>query len=221
VSKTAQSCPALGETLNDTYSGLRTGSSGQAREGRSLNTWRTVRKALLFLGILNDTDVDWMIGAGIRQDVPAGGVLIEEGKPIESMFVVLDGKLVVSTAATGAKQIARLLCGEMVGEMSFVDSRPPSASVTALEKSFVLAISRARLASKLEQDVQFAARFYRAVASFLSDRLRSTVGLLGYGEGHQLDDASQYADELDPDTLDNLSIAGARFDLLQRRLRTL
>ena len=180
-----------------------------------------MRKALLFLGILNDNDVDWMMQAGSRQDVAAGTVLIQEGKTVSSMFLVLDGKLVVSTAATGTKQIARLMCGEMVGEMSFVDSRPPSASVTALEPSSVLAIPRQTLTRKLEQDVQFAARFYRAVATFLSDRLRATVGLLGYGEGRQLDDESQYADELDADALDNLSLAGARFDLLQRRLRTM
>ena len=180
-----------------------------------------MRKALLFLGILNDTDVDWMITAGTRHTVPAGEVLIHEGQPVQSVFLVLDGTFVVSTAALGAKQIARLMCGEVVGEMSFVDSRRPSASVTAIEPSAVLAISRHTLVRKLEEDVGFAARFYRAIAVFLSDRLRTTVGLLGYSQGRKLDDDSQYDDELDPETLENLSIAGARFDLLQRRLRTL
>jgi hypothetical protein len=50
--------------------------------------------------------------------------------------------------------------------------------------------------------------------------LRSTVGLLGYG-GNQLDDDALYADEMDTATLGNLSIAGARFDWLQRRLRAI
>src|SRR5476649_2161043 len=118
-----------------------------------------MRKALLFLGILNDTDVDWMIASGTRQVVPAGSVLIREGQPVQSVFLVLDGTFVVSTAALGAKQIARLMCGEIVGEMSFVDSRPPSASVTASEPSAVLAISRHVLVEKLEKDVEFAARF--------------------------------------------------------------
>src|SRR6185436_6178421 len=101
------------------------------------------------------------------------------------------------------KDIANLMCGEVAGEMSFLDSRPPSASVRALEKCSVLAIPKSRLSQKLETDTAFAARFYRALGVFLSDRLRNTVGLLGYGAGLRLD-AKEYADEIDPETLDKV-----------------
>jgi CRP-like cAMP-binding protein len=174
----------------------------------------SVRKALLLLGVLNDNDLDWILTAGVRRDLPAGSVLIRESEPISEVFLVLDGVLSVRTAKTGDADIARLRCGEIVGEMSFVDSRPPSASVLALEKSAVLAIPQSAFARKLDADTQFAARFYRAVAVFLSDRLRSTVGRLGYGRIEAEDD-----DEIAPDTLENLSMAGARFDWLQRRLK--
>jgi CRP/FNR family cyclic AMP-dependent transcriptional regulator len=180
-----------------------------------------MRKALFFLGILNDSDIDWMIAAGAKQDVSPGDILIQEGKPVAFVYLVLDGQLAVSVSALGNRDVARLRCGEVVGEMSFVDSRPPSATVRALENSSVLAIPRGRLHTKLTQDIQFAARFYRAIAIFLSDRLRGTVGLLGYGAGQSLHQDSMYGDELDIDTLDTLSLAGARFDLLQRRLRAI
>jgi CRP/FNR family transcriptional regulator, cyclic AMP receptor protein len=176
-----------------------------------------MRKALLFLGILDDGDISWIISEGTKQEIQAGKTLIEEGHPIDSLYIVLDGGLAVSTAATGSKVLARLMCGEVVGEMSFVDSRPPSASVRAVEPSVVLRVPKEFLARRLETDNAFAARFYRALAVFLSDRLRSTVGLLGYGGQHALDDR-EYADEIDPDTLDKISLAGARFDLLQRKL---
>ena len=179
-----------------------------------------MRKALLFLGILNDSDLDWMIAQGAKKDIPAGSVLIQEGRPAESLFVILDGRLAVSSSAVVGKDIASLMCGEIVGEMSFLDSRPPSASVRALEKCSVLAISKKRLAEKLESDNAFAARFYRALGVFLSDRLRATVGLLGYGKGQKLDD-KEYADEIDPDTLDRVALAGARFDWLQRKLQSI
>lgn len=179
-----------------------------------------MRKALFFLGILSDGDIEWMMGAGVKLNVAPSQILISEGKPVDSMFLVLDGKLSVFVSAMGNRELARLKCGEVVGEMSFVDSRPPSATVQALEPSVVLKIPRSQLQAKLAQDVSFAARFYKALAVFLSDRLRGSVAHLGYGKGMDLDDDSFHGDEIDSDTLDNLSLAGARFDWLQRRLGT-
>ena len=177
-----------------------------------------MRKALLFLGVLADSDVDWLAAAGMRVDVAPSEILIAEGKPVDSMFLVLDGKLSVFVRGMGDRELARLQCGEVVGEMSFVDSRAPSATVQAVEKSVVLRIPRARLEAKLRQDPSFAARFYRAVAVFLSDRLRTTVATLGYGKAMALTDDAAYADDISSDVMDNLALAGARFDWLQRRL---
>jgi len=180
-----------------------------------------MRKALFFLGILNDADVEWMIAAGTKQQLHPGEVLIQEGKPATSIFLVLEGVLSVVAQAAGNREVARLRSGEIVGEMSFVDSRPPSATVQAVEPSSVLAIPRRDLEARLLRDAFFAARFYRAIAMFLSDRLRYTVGLLGYGSGQTLGDQASHADEIDPAVLDNVSLAGARFDILQRRLRAI
>jgi len=176
-----------------------------------------MRKALFLLGILDDSDLDWMLSVGARMEVPAGTVLIQEGRAVEDIFVIVDGLFAVRSQRTAETDIARLRSGEIVGEMSFVDSRPPSASVLSLEPSIVLAIPRAMLAARLKDDVAFAARFYRSLAVFLSDRLRTTTGRLGYGDA-----TSEQADadeEMDPATLDALAIAGARFDFLQRKLR--
>jgi CRP/FNR family cyclic AMP-dependent transcriptional regulator len=178
-----------------------------------------MRKALFFLGVLNDSDLDWLIAQGNKADIAAGSILIQQGQPIDSMFIILDGLFSVSTASAPGKEVARLKSGEVLGEMSFLDSRPPSASVRAVEKSSVLAIPKGRLTEKLESDVAFAARFYRALGVFLSDRLRSTIGLLGYG-GNQPLSAKEFADEIDPETLDKVELAGARFDWLQRKLKS-
>jgi CRP/FNR family cyclic AMP-dependent transcriptional regulator len=180
-----------------------------------------MRKALFFLGILNDADVEWMIATGVKQQLSPGEVLIQEGQAATSVFLVLEGVFSVVARAAGNQEVARLRSGEIVGEMSFVDSRPPSATVRAIEASSVLAIPRRGLEDRLSQDATFAARFYRAMAVFLSDRLRSTVGLLGYGSGQTLEDEASYADEIDSAVLDNVSLAGARFDVLQRRLRAI
>jgi CRP-like cAMP-binding protein len=173
-----------------------------------------MRKALYFLGILNDSDIDWLVTAGSRREIGAGVHLIDEGRPIDSIFLVIDGAFAVESATLGGRQIAQLMSGEVIGEMSFVDSAPPAATVKALERSLVLAIPRKRLSAKLAEDSGFASRFYRALSMFLADRLRNTVASMG--NGFRPPDEG----ELQDDTMDNIAMAGARFDWIQQRLRS-
>ena len=106
--------------------------------------------------------------------------------------------------------------GDVVGEISFVDERPPAASVRAEVASKVGAVPRAALGEKLRQDVGFAARFYQAIAVFLADRLRSTNAQLG-AKTVRLGEDVEDADELAPHLMANISMAGLRFGEMQRR----
>jgi len=173
-----------------------------------------MRKALYFLGVLDDADTEWLIRNGTRRTVPAGTVLIEEGKPTGWLYFVLDGAFVVYTRT--APSVATLKAGDVIGEISFVDARPPAASVRTEVESKVGAVPRAVLSEKLRADVGFAARFYQALAVFLADRLRTTTGALGGGQ-LRLDENVEDEDELAPHLLDSVSMAGFRFAEMQRR----
>src|SRR5262249_52673748 len=85
---------------------------------------------------------------------------------------------------------------------------PPSAPVAAVGESVVLALPKAVLQRRLADDMPFAARFYRALAIFLADRLRTTTRRLGYGQPGDGDDEASAADELDHGVLD--TFAGRR-----------
>jgi len=179
-----------------------------------------LRKALFFFGILNDADVEFMLGVGRRLDLKPSETLIREGRKLEDLFIVVDGMLTVRVAALPEAEVARIMAGEVLGEISFADSRPPSASVISLERSTVLAVPLEQLNRRLEQEAPVAARFYRALAVFLADRLRTTTAsqlALGRGElsQTQIDDR----DELDVGVLEGVSLASTRFDSLQRRVR--
>ena len=126
-----------------------------------------MRKVLFILSELADSDVDWMVDNGTKKHCARGAVLIEEGKPIEELFLLLDGHLSVTIAGGGGQEVPRLGSGEILGELSFLDSRPPAATVTAFEEATVLGIPRTRLTEKLREDTGFAARFYRALGVFL------------------------------------------------------
>lgn len=177
-----------------------------------------MKKVLFLFSELDDDDIDWMIATGYRAEVPAGAILITENQPIDTLHILLDGTLTVSVSALGGQVIAYLKSGAVVGEMSFADSRPPSATVEAVEDSLVLSIPRRQLLEKLEEDQGFAARFYRAIAIFLSTRLRGTVKYLGYGTPPLMSEESS-VDDLAPEIIDNMPLAKARFDWLLRRLK--
>jgi CRP/FNR family transcriptional regulator, cyclic AMP receptor protein len=174
-----------------------------------------MRKALHLLGILEDSDIEWMIANGTLHQVDTDSVLIQEKNPIGSIYILLEGELSVIVGGRDGKHIATLMPGEVVGEISFVDSRPPSASVLATRDSRVLALSTNVLSAKLAVDTAFAARFYYAVATFLADRLYVTVGRYGYGSARQDTDV----DEVSDSALDKIDIAAVRFDQLLKRLR--
>jgi CRP/FNR family transcriptional regulator, cyclic AMP receptor protein len=174
-----------------------------------------MRKVLYIFGLLTDADVAWIARAGVRRRVNNGEIIIREGVPVEFVIVILQGEFVVTAKAVG--EIARLGVGEIVGEMSFVDSAPPSATVTATREGVALFLDKKAMSQKLEADIGFGFRFYRALAIFLADRLRTTVRRMGYGK-QELNAEIIAKDELDAGLLDTVSMAGERFDRMLKML---
>jgi CRP-like cAMP-binding protein len=179
-----------------------------------------MRKVLFLFGQLNDDDVEWMLTAGAKRLVPAGGVLIEQGVPADALFILLEGKLAIWLRPRRGTErlLATLNAGEIVGEMSFVDARPPSATVKALADSTVFALAKPRLTAKLAADPAFAARFYRALAIYLSATVRERHRDLAPGGGAGEEEEEDDADELDPNVLDGVYLAGERFDRMVKRV---
>jgi CRP-like cAMP-binding protein len=87
-----------------------------------------MRKVLYIFGLLNDADIEWMARTGIRRLLSDGEIIIREGKRSDFVVFLLQGELLVTTRSLG--EIARMGAGEVVGEMSMVDSAPPSAIVS-------------------------------------------------------------------------------------------
>jgi len=185
---------------------------GTVSPRRRDRTGKPMRKALIMLGMLSDSDTDWLAAIAERRTLPAGTRIIEEGKPIASLFIVLDGTARVSVQQT---DVARVTGGELLGEVSMIDQRPPAASVTADTDTTVLAVDRALLEQRLRDDTGFGCRFYHAVAVCLADRLRSSVARLGHGGAPPPEDLAN-DDELDPRTRDTARLAAARFDALRK-----
>ncbi len=170
--------------------------------------------SIFVFGLLTDADVAWMARAGVQRPIKDREILIQEGRPLESVIFLLQGECVVTEYAAG--EIARLGVGDVVGEMSFLDSAPPSATVTAVGDGRALFLDKETLARRLEADVAFGCRFYRALAIFLADRMRGTMRRMGGAS--ELDPKTVAKDELDSRILGVVSMARDRFDRLLKML---
>ncbi|MSQ66569.1 MAG: cyclic nucleotide-binding domain-containing protein [Gammaproteobacteria bacterium] len=176
-----------------------------------------MRKVLFILGQMSDSDTAWLANNGQRQVIAKGTELIRQGSRINTMYFILTG--VMSVVNQQGTKLAELGGGDILGEMSMLDSGVTAASVRADQDCTVLAIAKPALEKKLADDTAFAARFYRALALFLADRMRSTMRTLGYGEARdEVPTEGLAEDELDAAVLDNVHLAGARFERLLKQL---
>lgn len=167
--------------------------------------------SLIILGQLNDHDVEWLIENGINQTKSKGDVLIKQGITIEVIYIILKGDFDIIDDKSGNK-LAKVGPGEILGEMSFIDANPPSATVVANEGAVVHAINKIKINEKIKSDLDFAVRFYKAIATLLSDRLRTAISKAS-GE-------SEKAEDLDLEVLDKVALAGSRFDTIVKRFLT-
>ncbi len=178
------------------------------------------KKALFILSQLNNDDIDWIIQKGKREVLDAGGILIFEGRQIDALYIVLEGCLSVSIEAQETKELARIASGELVGEVSFIDARPPLATVKAIEKTHLLAIPRRQLVIKLEHDMGFASRFYYGISLCLADRMRGTIRHIEYGRNiEEFDQPELERDDINPSIMQNLALAQAKFNWLRENVR--
>ena len=148
-------------------------------------------EVLALLDELENSDVHWILDTGDERQVISSEVIIREGTKPDALYFVLDGLVAVTVAAGGNKEVARLGPGELMGEISFLENRPASATITAVENSLILALPLSALMEKIEADPRFAARFYRSFAQISARRLRERVNSLAA----ELETKSTYAGE--------------------------
>lgn len=97
--------------------------------------------------------------------------LITEGGTNHEMYWVLQGKFQITKLNHDDQNviIGEVIAGELVGEMSFLDNLPRSASVRALEDSEVLVIPHKKFIDVLDGQP----RWFRSLMQTMSKRLRN------------------------------------------------
>ena len=98
-------------------------------------------------GALKEPDVEGLMRIGTRQQLHVSDQLITEGTHHDSIYLVLEGELSVSVKGRNTP-VAYVGKGEIVGEMSLLESQPASATLCAITPVTVLRIPR----DALEED---------------------------------------------------------------------
>ena len=109
-----------------------------------------------------------------RADV--GEVLLWEGRPHDSLFVVESGSVVVSKQIRGETEavLAHLGTGAHFGEVDLIDSQSASASVTCETSCRLAVLEQDQLRGLLANDEHLFSRFAWALLRDLAGKLRRT-----------------------------------------------
>lgn len=98
-----------------------------------------------------------------------GEFLLHEGEDSSEMYYLQSGTLaVLKRKGEAVQQIGTIITGELVGEMSFLDKQPRSASVKAMTESTLVVIPH----EKLETTLNGLPKWFTALLHTLLDRLR-------------------------------------------------
>ena len=119
----------------------------------------------------------------------SGDIVIAEGEKADAMFVVEYGSLNLhKRSAQGEQNIGMLGSGSHFGELPFVDAGVETRALTieATESSVLFKISYAKLENLLSNDLQLSYKFYKALAHYLSSRLRTVTLDLSFAKEKNL-----------------------------------
>jgi len=133
----------------------------------------------------------------LRQFEP-GEVIIRENDVGETAYVIEQGKVEVTKELDGKRvHLGYVASGEPFGEMSMIDDKPRSATVTAIERTLVREIHRDAFLEGLQTDPEIAVNILKV----LFERLReSHVKILQLQQGEP--DAFQPISDKGPVTPD-------------------
>ncbi len=127
---------------------------------------------------LNEVHREWLLGASREMELPTGAILVQEGQQIEHFYVLIEGVMSVFHPEQPDKPIASVGPGQVIGELSFVERRPASASVKAVERCMLLMIPFELVRQESDRDMAFRADLSEVLLRTVANRLRLLTGKL-------------------------------------------
>ena len=123
-----------------------------------------------------------------EMSLAAGFPIFSTGDPATALYLIKDGSVRVAVTSSGGKSIdvATLGSGSHFGEMALIDGAKRSATAETLEATAIFRFDYGKIQSVLNSSPPIASKFYRALARFLSNRLRQTTTDMGFAREKNL-----------------------------------
>jgi signal transduction histidine kinase len=116
---------------------------------------------------------------GVDQiEIAAGEVVLAEGDPADSMYVVVEGELQVTKSSDGREVVLSTVGpGEVQGELALLDETPRTATVTALTEARLIEVPASAFRQLLDEP-----SFSLAILKTVMKRLRETESAFRHEE---------------------------------------
>ena len=140
-----------------------------------------LRRVPLFSG-LTEAQIERLAAGSVRRNFPKGRVIVTEGEPSQSLYILLSGRAKVQRSDTEGKEVILAVIGpgECFGEMSLIDESPRSASVITIDTSDFMAINKESFKSMMMSSPEMCLRIMAGLVRRLreADRKIETLALL-------------------------------------------
>ncbi len=135
----------------------------------------------------SDAELVAIISSGYRNEYSADEIIVREGDPSESFYMILSGEVAVYSEKTG-QQIAVLKEGDFFGEISLLLGTPRTASVRTMTDCILFVVDRKQLQRLLAEYKGLGEQ----IAQKLSERKKMLIsmGLLSQAEADKSESAA-------------------------------
>lgn len=138
------------------------------------NPHEDVVRDITILGDLTDTEWTALLGAMDRKTFPAATTILRTGEIDRTLYLISRGSVeVLRLIRKKLVHVAYVGEGSVVGEISFFDGAPRSATVVAREDVELLALPQARFEQFAAWHPRIAYRLLMDLGRVLSQRLRA------------------------------------------------
>ena len=142
----------------------------------------TVLKTVPLFAGFPDEQLRALVSVVTRRSVPRGSMIMAAGDPIDSLYIVISGRLKVMMSEADGKEVILSILGpgEFFGEMGLIDDSPRSASVVTIEPCELLSVTKRDFKKCIVENVEMSMTVMRGLVRRLreADRKIGSLAML-------------------------------------------
>lgn len=134
-----------------------------------MNTEETLRQVPLFHG-LQPKQIKSLANWATTRKYDAGTAIVREGQPGLGLYCIQSGQVrVTRQTPQGEREIRTMGPGQSFGELSLLEDRPRSATITAVDPTTCVLLDKMQFNAELRTHPEIALPLLHVLASWLSE----------------------------------------------------